>query len=149
MPKKARSPIRMALYLFRTALPSALCFIFFMIAVSCSGYQKASNMTHDFVEKDNDRTVDIRSGDTVRITLPENASTGYRWAVDRSDEEVMTMLSSDAHYTAKAVGAGGEVVFIFEAKKNGAGEVVLKNWRSWEGDSSVTDRFRIRVNVLP
>ncbi|NTV93610.1 MAG: protease inhibitor I42 family protein [Chlorobiaceae bacterium] len=106
-------------------------------------------MTHDFVEKDNDRTVDIHSGDTVRITLPENASTGYRWVVDRSDEDVVTMLSSNSQYTAKAVGAGGEVVFIFEAKKNGDGEVVLKNWRSWEGDSSVTARFRIKINVVP
>jgi predicted secreted protein len=30
------------------------------------------------VEKDNDRTVAIRPGEILQITLPENATTGYR-----------------------------------------------------------------------
>jgi predicted secreted protein len=35
------------------------------------------------VEADDGRTVDVRQGETVRVTLQENATTGYRWG-DRS-----------------------------------------------------------------
>ena len=102
------------------------------------------------VETDNDRTVDVRVGDVVRITLPENASTGYRWAIDRYDEDIVEALGSEPRYpagTAGTVGSGGEIAFTFKAKKAGTGEIALKHWRHWEGDRSVTGRFRVRLNV--
>jgi len=101
------------------------------------------------VETDNDRTVDIRLGETVRLTLPENATTGYRWAIERYDEEFIEALATEPRYTAKAIGSGGEVAFIFQGKKIGTGEIVLKHWRHWEGGSSVTTRFRLRLRVQP
>ncbi len=100
-------------------------------------------------EKDHDRTVDIRLGQTVRVTLPENASTGYRWAVERSDEEILETLKPEPHYPAGAVGSGGEVAFAFRGRKAGTGEILLKRWRPWEGDASVTGRFRLRIQVQP
>jgi inhibitor of cysteine peptidase len=101
------------------------------------------------VEADNGRTVELRVGDTVRVTLAENATTGYRWAIDRCDEDVIEPLGSEPRYPSGAIGSGGEVTFSFQGKKAGTGEVVLKNWRQWEGDASVTNRFRIRLNVQP
>ena len=101
------------------------------------------------VESDNGRTVDVRLGEEVRINLPENATTGYRWAIDRYDEEFIEALATEPHYKANAIGSGGEVAFIFQGKKIGTGEIVLKHWRHWEGDSSITQRFRIRLNVRP
>lgn len=98
-------------------------------------------------ESDNGRTVDVRVGESVRINLPENATTGYRWAIDRYDEEFIGALATEPRYTANAIGSGGQVAFIFQSKKVGTGEIVLKHWRHWEGDSSVTNRFRIRLNV--
>ena len=116
-------------------------------AVSYPNPEKAPKTMLLLAETDNDRTVDIRLGETARINLPENATTGYRWEIDRYDEEFIKMLATEPHYTANAVGSGGEVAFIFQGKKIGIGEIVLKHWRSWEGDSSVTARFRIRLHV--
>jgi inhibitor of cysteine peptidase len=99
-------------------------------------------------EADNDRTVDVHVGDTIRLTLPENATTGYRWAIDRHDD-VVDVVADEPRYPAGAVGSGGEVAFTLKAKKSGSGELALKNWRQWEGDSSVTRRFRVRLNVQP
>ena len=93
--------------------------------------------------------VDIRLGETVRVSLAENATTGYRWAIDRYDEEFIKVLATEPRYAADAVGSGGEIEFVFQGKKIGIGEIVLKHWRSWEGDSSVTARFRIRLHVRP
>ena len=99
-------------------------------------------------EADNDRTVDVHVGDTIRLTLPENATTGYRWAIDRHDD-VAGVVSEEPRYPSNAIGSGGEAVFTFQANKTGSGEIALKNWRQWEGDSSVTRRFRLRLNVQP
>jgi inhibitor of cysteine peptidase len=99
------------------------------------------------VETDNDRTVDVRVGDEVRISLPENASTGYRWAIDRYDENIIEALGSEPRYPAGAVGSGGEIAFTFKARKAGTGEIALKHWRHWEGDRSIIARFRARLNV--
>jgi inhibitor of cysteine peptidase len=99
------------------------------------------------LEADNDRTVDVRVGDVIRITLPENATTGYRWTIDRHDEDIIEALGSEPRYPDNAVGAGGEIAFNFKARKAGTGEIALRHWRHWEGDRSVIGRFRVRLNV--
>lgn len=101
------------------------------------------------VETDNGRTVDVGVGDVVQVTLPENATTGYRWAIDRYAEDVIEAVGSEPRYRSEAVGSGGEVVFAFKGKKAGAGEIALKHWRHFEGDRSVIARFRVRLNVRP
>lgn len=101
------------------------------------------------VETDNERTIDTHVGDTARITLPENATTGYRWAIERYDNHFIKALATEPRYTSDALGSGGEIAFTFEARKVGSGEIVLKQWKFWEGDSSVIARFRIRLNVRP
>jgi inhibitor of cysteine peptidase len=111
--------------------------------------EKALKPMLSLAQTDNGRTVDIRLGETVRVTLPENATTGYRWAIDRYDEEFVEALGTDARYPSNRIGAGGEVVFDFQGKKIGTGEIVLKHWRHWEGDSSVTTRFRVWLHVQP
>jgi inhibitor of cysteine peptidase len=118
-------------------------------AVSCADAERAPNTMLTLAQTDNDRTVDIRVGESVRISLPENATTGFRWAIDRFDEEFIEAVATEPHYPSNAIGAGGEVSFIFRAKKTGTGEIVLKNWRHWEGEPSVTARFRVRLHVQP
>ena len=98
-------------------------------------------------EADNGRTVALRVGETVRVTLPENATTGYRWAVDRLEGDVVEAVGSEPHYSAGAVGAGGEVTFTFKATKAGPGALTLKHWRHFEGDASVTKRFHLRFDA--
>ncbi len=98
-------------------------------------------------EADNGRTVDVRVGETARITLSETASTGYRWAIDRYDAELVEAVATEPHYAQNAVGSGGEIVFIFRGRQAGTGEIVLKSWRRWEGDSSVAARFCVSLRM--
>jgi inhibitor of cysteine peptidase len=98
-------------------------------------------------EADNGRTAEMRAGDTVRISLPENASTGYRWAIDHVDGGAVEATGSEPQYSSTAVGSGGRAVFTFAAKQAGNSELVLKNWRHFEGDASVQERYRVRIKV--
>jgi inhibitor of cysteine peptidase len=140
------------IYVLSLARATALVGAWFMYSagtVSCADAEKAPTTMLLLVEKDNDRTVDIRQGESVRISLPENATSGYRWAIDRYDEEFIDAIATEPHYPSNAIGSGGEVAFIFQGKKIGTGEIVLKHWRHWEGESSVTNRFRLRLHVQP
>ncbi len=101
------------------------------------------------VEKDNGRTLDIRLGELVRVSLPENATTGYRWAIDHFDQELIEIVATEPHYRSNAIGSGGEVDFIFKGKQLGVGEIMLKHWRQWQGDSSIISRFQFRLHVTP
>ena len=111
------------------------------------GFDAKVHVMQSLTEADNERTVDLRVGESVRLTLPENATTGYRWTVDHFDREVVDPTGSEPHYAGGAVGSAGNVTFDFTAKKAGRGEVALKYWRHFEGEGSVVKRFRIRLNA--
>jgi inhibitor of cysteine peptidase len=98
-------------------------------------------------ETDNGRALALRPEETIRISLPENAAGGYRWSIDRFDHDVVEALATEPRYASKAVGSGGEVTFSFKARKAGTGEIALKYWRDWEGESSVSKRYRVTLNV--
>jgi inhibitor of cysteine peptidase len=121
------------------------------VAFDQRGFAEAQpvNIMQTLTETDHDRTIDIAAGDTVRISLPENATTGYRWAIDRVDDDVIEAVGSEPHYAGNAVGSGGNVTFTFKGRKSGSGEIVLKYWRHFEGDASVQKRFRVRLNARP
>lgn len=131
-----------------TALLTA-CLLYCAAAVSCTQPEKAPITMLLLLETDNGQTVNTRVGDSVRIRLPENATTGYRWAIERYDENLIKALATEPRYTSPAVGSGGEVDFSFETTTAGSGEIALKQWKSWEGDPSVIARFRIRLKVQP
>ena len=88
-------------------------------------------------------------GDTIVVTLPENPSTGYRWDVDQGGGKVLALVSAD--YAAPAgtplAGAPGTRTFTFRAQGTGGTHLVLKYWRPFEGDGSITQRFDITVEV--
>lgn len=100
-------------------------------------------------EADNGHTVDVRAGETVSVTLPENATSGYRWAIDKLGPGIVEANEATPHVPAGPVGSGGTVTFAFKHAGHGSGEVSLKHWRHFEGDASITRRFRVRLNAKP
>jgi inhibitor of cysteine peptidase len=97
---------------------------------------------------DNGTSVEVNQGDHVRIELDSNPTTGYEWAVDSTDETILVYEGSS--YESKngdRVGQGGTQTFTFQAADPGKAEIHLKYWRSWEGDSSVIERFDVTITV--
>jgi len=135
--------------LMRVTALLVACLMYANGAISDPNPERVSQPMFIIVEKDNGRTLDVRVGESVWINLPENATTGYRWAIDRYDDEFIEAVATEPRYTANAIGSGGEVAFSFRARKIGTGEIVLKYWRHWEGDLSITRRFCLRLNVRP
>src|SRR5262245_60862665 len=67
-------------------------------------------------DTDNGRTIDLRVGDDALLRLPENATTGYRWAVDAANESLVEIKEGRYFPASDAVGSGGEIEWILHAK---------------------------------
>ena len=103
------------------------------------------------IKQDKDKMLNVAVGKSFVITLDENPTTGYVWAVEEQPESLVLLQSSD--YVSDAppdkpdrpmiVGAGGKRTFTFVAHKSGTTTLKLKHWRSWEGDASIVDTFSV------
>ena len=104
--------------------------------------------TVTLTEADQGRSINLRTGESATIDLPENATTGYRWAVDRADSSLVSVQDGPARpSTSGAIGSGGRRSFIITAIAPGTTELVLKRWRSWEGEGGVVERYRIGLRI--
>ena len=88
----------------------------------------------------------VSLGDDVVVQLPENATTGYRWDVDRI-EGGLEVTSSDYRTGDRPVlpGAGGTRVLRVHPTAIGEGRLELLLKRPWGQD--VADRYGLRVHV--
>lgn len=100
------------------------------------------------LSKDDDgKTVSVAAGDEVVVTLDENPTTGYVWAIDKIDDQVLALNSSDYTSDAPVPGSGGTRTLTFTTKQAGTSPLDLKDWRSWEGDKSIIGRFSVTIKV--
>ena len=97
---------------------------------------------------DNGRTIDLRVGHTVMLRLPENPSTGYGWAVD-GDLHLVELGERSHVASSMTVGSGGESQWAIKATAPGTTTLMLKHWREWEGDRSVTERYEVTLVISP
>jgi len=100
-------------------------------------------------EAQNGSTVTMKVGDMLEVHLPENPTSGYRWAVDKLDETRVESQGSGYRGEDDRPGSGGMATWTFRAKAPGTTSVVLKHWRHWEDDRSVTQRFAVTLDVKP
>jgi inhibitor of cysteine peptidase len=99
-------------------------------------------------ETDSGKAIVTHTGDQITIQLAANATTGFAWAIDKTDTTVLALQRET--YTPSAgggLGSGGTAVFIFTAQHPGTVHLQLKYWRSWEGDSSIVKRYDVTIQV--
>jgi inhibitor of cysteine peptidase len=103
--------------------------------------------THELTSADDGRALSACVGDELVITLPENASTGYRWAVERVGEQLRGDRTASPG-GAREPGAARLAAFRFEVVGAGESRLVLRHWRPWQGESSVLGRFALSVRAV-
>ncbi|MEE9514677.1 MAG: protease inhibitor I42 family protein [Candidatus Brocadiales bacterium] len=99
-------------------------------------------------QADGGKIFKLRKGDEIVIHLKGNRTTGYSWAIEEVDDNVLGLVN-DVYIPDKPVmiGSGGVRTITFKAVLMGASPVRLKYWRPWEGESSVVERFEVTVQV--
>lgn len=104
--------------------------------------------TLTLTEADAGKTVQAHPGDHILIQLSANPSTGYSWAIDKTNASILGLQRES--YTPSpggALGSGGTTVFTFIAQRAGTVHLQLKYWRSWEGDSSIVKRYDVTIQI--
>ena len=90
-------------------------------------------------------TASLRRGEEVLLSLPENPTTGYRWAfvtegLDLAEDSYLGQAES-------AAGAGGTRRVRLVANRPGAASLSATLQRSWEGPSRAVDHCDFHFNV--
>ncbi|MDA2186080.1 protease inhibitor I42 family protein [Bacillus cereus] len=91
-------------------------------------------------EKDTDKTFHMNLYEIFTLNLKENPTTGYRWFIEIS--EGLKMIEDNFK-----IGEMGLRIFKFQVIDGDLCKLKLKNWRDWEGDSSIIDKFKIQIIV--
>jgi inhibitor of cysteine peptidase len=78
------------------------------------------------------RPVTVAAGARVRVTLPENRTTGYRWRVGTECARILAEEDDQAKSPDGPPGAGGERIWVFAAKAEGKCELRFESARAWE-----------------
>jgi inhibitor of cysteine peptidase len=90
--------------------------------------------------------VEVALGETFQVRLPENPTTGYRWAISSSSGPSIEMQEDTFEPPGgEGLGAGGSHRWRFLTIQEGTVELVMEYRRSWEKRSAETFTVTIRV----
>jgi len=100
-------------------------------------------------QADNGQTFDTSVGQMFEIRLPENPTTGFRWAMT-SGKSACSLVRDEFHPPQPAPpGASGEHTWEFKAVAAGDCEIELSYRRSWETEVPPAQAFKVHVHVAP
>jgi len=102
-----------------------------------------------FTSSDNGSTVNLSVDDPFEIELVTNASTGYKWQVEKFNETVIKQIGKPVYIIKEgsAIGASGKVTFKFQTVANGQSDLKLVYKRGFDDSESPAKIFEMKVVV--
>jgi inhibitor of cysteine peptidase len=100
-------------------------------------------------EESNGTEIDLATGETFKVRLEENRSTGYKWVLESSSKaaEGVFALVGDSFEKGEAIGQPGTHRWEFRAQRAGSGTINLSYQRPWEENQSPARAFTLKVKV--
>ncbi|HEU0013982.1 MAG TPA: protease inhibitor I42 family protein, partial [Longimicrobium sp.] len=93
----------------------------------------------------------LAPGDTLKVELPSNPSTGYEWVIERLDTAVIALrratFTPNEAARAGNDGAGGTATWRFAARSPGSTRLLMRYQRPWE--RLPADSFALSLTVTP
>ena len=90
---------------------------------------------------------ELAVGDRLRIRLPENPTTGYRWQLSLADSGGLCLVNDgfEPGSASPLPGSSGHRVFELEARARGDVRVTAVNKRAWETTEQARHELRVHV----
>jgi inhibitor of cysteine peptidase len=111
----------------------------------------AAEPAKKLTDADNGKTITVKVGDVVAISLIGNPTTGYSWRTAKLDGKAIEQVGEPKYTTNPhrqgMVGVGGTFLFKFNATKSGKTEVKLEYVRPWERGKKPIKTFTTTVEV--
>ena len=112
------------------------CFILTLLLMFAAGCKTTEEYHSQLTMQDSGRTLSLKQGDTFRIALQSNPTTGFSWIeAGKPDPDVIRLTAkrfASARKQKNLVGASGETEFVYKAVGPGETEIRLNYKRSWE-----------------
>jgi len=103
-------------------------------------------------QADADKTITVKKGQSVILTLPSNATTGYSWKVTATDRTFGYPTEKYVRPSSSAVGAGGSQKFTWKTSSPlpmlGKHKVTLEYRRPWETSGPAAQTFTFTVDIV-
>ena len=103
-------------------------------------------------DKDAGKTIEVHVGDTVKLVLESNPTTGFSWEkTDKVDKNILKLEKNDYQQNAnpgRMVGVGGKTTIVYRAVKAGTAKIGLTYMQPWEPDSKFNTDYDVTVKVL-
>lgn len=130
-----------------------VCSILLMLLLfTVSGCRTTGGYTHNLTVKDTGSTLYLKQGDSIRIELKSNPSTGYIWNVDgKPDSDVIRLMLRQFVVQNKEkniAGAPRREEFIYKAVGAGETGIRLSLKRPWER-TQPRETFQVRIVIKP
>ncbi len=118
------------------------------VTLTTSACGPSTPKTVSLAEKDASSTVELRPGDMLEVVLAGNPTTGYSWAVQAVDKDILKQMGEPAYKAdSNLIGSGGQFTFRFEAVAAGQTALKLFYQRPWEKDTPPIQTFVVAVIV--
>jgi len=130
----------------RNFLSIVTIFTVVIMLTACNG------KTYKLSSEDNGRTLEMKSGETLLISIDGNPTTGYTWEVDSVDETILQLAGEPDYSTSSEskpgmTGVGGTYKFTFNAVSTGTATLKLKYWRTFEPENPPVETFEVEIVV--
>ena len=110
--------------------------------------QTGSTNTVTINEDDAGKTIELKTGDTLLVSLEGNMTTGFSWIPAPRDPVLLEQVGEvTVTPESDAVGAPGTLVLTFKATKTGQTTLHLDYKRSWEEGVTSEKVFDVTVVV--
>jgi predicted secreted protein len=98
-------------------------------------------------EHQNGQRIELQQGQTLRVTLPEVRTAGFRWSLRTPSQQVLTPLADDTDAGSATVGGAAQHHWDFRAAEPGATELVFEYDRPWARAAEAARTFSVSVRV--
>jgi|SRR5579863_816247 len=118
-----------------------------LLSACCSACSRSS-LTVTADKSYDGRTVNLRVGDGVKLSLDENPTTGYRWEfTSRPEPNCVIVMDEYVANTNGLAGSGGVHNWDIRAVDKGTCAVGLIYHRAWEKDTAPAQKFALTMVV--
>ncbi len=106
-------------------------------------------------------TYEITTNDTIRIKLPSNITTGYKWIIYTINNNIINSnkiknyndLIIEHNYITKphkrdVVGVGGYDIFRLSSNKIGLYDIKLLYKRPWDSMNEYVSEYNIKIMII-
>lgn len=118
-----------------------------VLLTSACNLNNSQNLS--LTEQDAGKTIELRAGDELSVTLKGNPTTGYTWEMDAQQTAGLLQQVGETEFKPEgnAPGSGGQQTLRFKAITPGAMTLRLVYRRPWEQNIEPADSFEVKIVI--